>query len=64
MFPARPLFEAMRRDPSFDARIAVVPDLRWPDRPPEIAMETCERELGASFPDALVNPLRRCSDGL
>ncbi len=63
MFPARPLFEAMRRDPSFDARIAVVPDLRWPGHPPETAMEEAERELGAAFPGALLPPLRRGADG-
>lgn len=64
MFPARPLFEAMRRDPSFDARIAVVPDLRWPGHPPETAMEEAERELDAAFPGALLPPLRRGADGL
>ncbi|MBQ3809246.1 MAG: hypothetical protein II839_00330 [Kiritimatiellae bacterium] len=64
MFPARPLFEAMRNDPAFDARISVIPDLRWPDRPPETAMEACERELGTAFPGALLSPLRRGADGL
>ena len=52
MFPARPLFEAMRRDQAFDAKILVVPDLRWPDRDPALAMEACARELRQTLPEA------------
>ncbi len=63
MFPARPLLEAMRRDPAFDARVAVIPDLRWPDRAPETAMSACERELGAAFPGTILPPLRPDADG-
>lgn len=52
MFPAKPLFEAMRRDPAFDARIVVVPDLRWQDRDSAADMENCARELRHALPDA------------
>ena len=58
MFPAKPLFEKMRADPAFEARIAVIPDLRWPGQPPRQRMASCERELAASFPGALLPPLR------
>ena len=51
MFPARPLFDAMLRDPGFDARIFVVPDLRWWDRDPEPLRRTCRENLGAGYPD-------------
>ena len=64
MFPARPLFEAMRNDNAFDARIAVVPDLRWPNRDSVEDMAKCERELGAAYPTALIPPLRPASNGL
>ena len=50
MFPARPLFDAMLRDPAFDARILVIPDLRWRDRDPEILRRVCREELGAAYP--------------
>ena len=49
MFPARPLLDAMLRDSGFDARILVIPDLRWRDRDPEIARRACRAEL-ASYP--------------
>ena len=49
MFPARPLLDAMLRDPGFDARILVIPDLRWRDRDPETAHHACRAEL-ASYP--------------
>ena len=62
MFPARPLFEAMRRDPDFDARIAVIPDVRWPG-PPERTMAAHEAELSAAFPGALLPPLRPDAEG-
>jgi hypothetical protein len=63
MFPARPLLEAMLHDPAFDARIAVIPDLRWPGRDRVAAMETSERELGAALPGTLLPPLRPGPDG-
>lgn len=63
MFPARPLFDAMRRDPAFETRLAVIPDLRWPGRDPVRDMESCERELGATFPGLLLPPLRPTADG-
>ena len=50
MFPARPLFDAMLRDPGFDARLLVVPDLRWRGRDPEDARRACREELGAVYP--------------
>ena len=52
-FPARPLFESMLRDPAFDARIFVVPDLRRTDRAPETVRRACRSDLGASIPDDL-----------
>lgn len=53
MFPARPLFEAMLRDSGFDARLFIVPDLRWPNRDQERARRVCREELGAAFPAGL-----------
>ena len=47
MFPARPLFEAMCSDPRFDARIAVVPDLRWGEAAALSGMERCAADLRA-----------------
>ena len=64
MFPARPLFEEMRKDNAFDARIAVIPDLRWPNRDLIEEMSRCERELGAAYPAALLPPLRPAENGL
>ncbi len=49
-FPARPLFDAMRADAGFDARIAVVPDLREPDRDPRAARRACRAELERTIP--------------
>jgi hypothetical protein len=63
MFPARPLLGAMRADPAFEPHLAVVPDLRWPDRDPVQGMEPCERELAAAFPGLLLPPLRPGADG-
>ena len=48
MFPARPLFDAMLRDPAFDPRIVVVPDMRWPDA--VARMKRCTACLAASVP--------------
>ena len=62
-FPARPLFEAMRRDPDFDARIAVIPDVRRTGSP-ERAMAAHEAELSAAFPGALLPPLRPDAEGM
>lgn len=64
MFPAKPLFEAMRRDPAFDARIVVVPDLRWPDRDPAADMERCADELRAALPGADVRSASRNPAGV
>ena len=50
MFPARPLFDAMRADARFDARIVVVPDMRGLDRDPAAARRACREELGRSIP--------------
>ena len=50
MFPARPLFDAMLRDSGFDARLFVIPDLRWRDRDPETLRGICRKELGALYP--------------
>ena len=52
MFPARPLLDAMLRDFAFDARILVIPDLRWRDRDPEILRRKCRDELSAFYPSA------------
>jgi hypothetical protein len=50
MFPARPLFDAMLRDPAFDARIFVIPDFRRWGRDPEALRRLCREDLGASYP--------------
>lgn len=49
MFPGRPLFEAMRADAAFDARILVVPDLRGLVRDPVPDMAKCR--AGLPYPD-------------
>ena len=50
MFPARPLLDAMLRDAAFDARILVVPDLRWRDQNPEDLRTSCRKDLGSFYP--------------
>lgn len=52
MFPARPLFDAMLRDPRFAPEIIVVPDLRWKGDSfdPTAAMQRCSEELTATLP--------------
>ena len=54
MFPARPLFDAMMRDSRFMPTIVVVPDFRWPDRDPSMAMADCHRKLLQYYPTASV----------
>ena len=64
MFPARPLLDAMRRDPRFEARLAVVPDLRGiagGDAAP--AMERCRAALAESYPPEAFLPVVRGEDG-
>ena len=64
MFPARPLFDAMRRDPSFDARLAVVPDLRGiAGGDPVPAMERCRAALAEAYPAEAFLPVARGPDG-
>ena len=63
MFPARPLLDAMLRDGAFRPRIAVIPDLRWPDRDPIAPMERCEAELGEAYPGVLLPPVRPDAGG-
>ena len=63
MFPARPLLDALRADPAFAPRLAVIPDLRWPGRDPAADMAACERELAADYPALLLPPLRPGADG-
>ena len=51
MFPARPLLDAMRGCAHYDARIAIVPDLRGIGSvPPEVAMRRAEKALTTSYP--------------
>ena len=64
MFPARPLFDAMRRDPRFDARLAVVPDLRGiAGGDPAPAMERCRAALAEAYPADAFLPVARGPDG-
>lgn len=64
MFPARALFDAMRRDARFDARVAVVPDLRGiAGADPAPAMERCRAALAASIPAEAFLPVARGADG-
>ena len=64
MFPARPLFDAMRRDPSFDARLAVVPDLRGiAGGDPVPAMGRCRAALAEAYPAEAFLPVARGADG-
>lgn len=51
MFPARPLFDAMRADPAFDAKIFVEPDLRGFLPNPGEVQRACRAELGRTYPD-------------
>ena len=64
MFPARPLFDAISRDPGFDARILVVPDLRWRDRDPEIARRACREDLGRDYSEGRFLDTRPDSSGI
>ena len=64
MFPARPLFDAMRRDPQFDARLAVIPDLRGiASADPATAMERCQAMLAETYPAEAFRPVTRGADG-
>ncbi len=63
LFPARPLFDRVSSDPAFEARLTVIPDLRWPARSPVADMEACERELAAAYPNHLLPALRPGADG-
>lgn len=50
MFPAQPLFDAMLKNPSFDPRVIVIPDLRWRDANPLNAMAECQEKLAGMIP--------------
>ena len=50
MFPARPLFDAMRASDDFDPFVVVVPDLRWHDGSEMRMMEACRAELARTLP--------------
>lgn len=63
MFPARRLFEAMRRDSFFDARVAVVPDLRGITADAEGIQQACRAALGADYPADAFIETRRGADG-
>ena len=64
MFPARALFDAMRLDARFDARIAVVPDLRGiAGGDPVAGMERCRAALAGAYPDDAFLPVVRGADG-
>ena len=64
MFPARPLLDAMRRDPRFDARIAIIPDLRGiAGGDPLPAMERCRAALAEAYPPEALLPVARGADG-
>ncbi len=51
MFPARPLFDAMRRDGRFEPRIFIAPDMRGLVRDPEAGRRKCREDLGRAYPD-------------
>lgn len=64
MFPARPLLDAMRRDSAFDARIAVIPDLRGiSGGAPEAAMARCRKALEADYDGGAFLECSRGDDG-
>ncbi len=63
VFPARSLFEAMRRDERFDARIGVVPDVRWQDADPMEGMRQCEEALSKIYSRESFVPVRPEADG-
>ncbi len=64
MFPARALLDEMRRDPRFDARLAVVPDLRGlAGADPAPAMERCRAALADAYPPEAFLPVSRGADG-
>lgn len=64
MFPARALFEAMLRDPRFDARVAAIPDLRGLDGCASAAMGRCRAALSESFPREAILEVASGADGL
>lgn len=64
MFPARALFEAMRHDERFDARICAIPDLRGISaHDPIPAMEKCRAALSRVYPDEALFTVHRSQDG-
>lgn len=52
MFPAAPLFLAMKADAAFDPKLCVIPDIRWGDGGELKAMEQCEVEIVDQYGDA------------
>lgn len=66
MFPARPLFDAMRRDPRFSAEIAVIPDLRWNGSSfdPETAMRRCSEALSPTLPPGCLRIVHADENGV
>ena len=64
MFPARPLFEAMLRDPLFDPFVCVIPDMRWRDGSCTRDMEACEAELKSVLPTERLVAVRPDEFGL
>ena len=64
MFPARPLFEAMLRDPHFDPFVCVIPDMRWRDGSCERDMEACEAEMHSILPEGRLLVVRPDEFGL
>ena len=64
MFPARHLLDAMRRDTRFDARLAVIPDLRGiAGTDPLSEMGRCRETLARDYPPEAFLPVDRGADG-
>ena len=63
MFPARPLFDAMRSDRTFNAYILVIPDLRWGENGAGSALSLVEKELLASYPRECVCVAKKSPSG-
>ena len=62
MFPAKPLFDAMVRDGSFDAKVVVVPDLRWPEAGKRL--QRCRTALADVVPDGRLKAAGCDGDGI
>ncbi len=58
MFPSAPLLREMQNDSRFNAKIYVIPDMRWHDGNEIKRMIQCENELSAKYGEGVLQRIR------